>query len=120
MGFSTIWKALTGVPIWMWLGMASILAAAALWIGVLRNQVSVGQSKINTLETALSASQAEVEQLRNIRAADTVAALVVQTELDAIRIKEAKRREELDKAIKANPEWASQPVPRAVADSLQP
>lgn len=120
MNISGIWKALTGIPLWMWAGIAAILAAAALWVTILSNQVSEGRSKVDALSKALSASQAEVEQLKNIRAADTAAALIVQAEIDAIRIKEAKRRAELDKALKANPEWASQPVPRDVADSLQP
>lgn len=120
MGFQRIWSAVTGIPVWLWAGMGLILASAALWIGVLRNQVSEGRDQIASLSVALSASQAEVEQLRNIRAADTAAALVVQAELDRIAIQEAKDRAKFDKAIKDNPEWASQPVPRDVADSLQP
>lgn len=120
MSISGIWTALTGIPLWLWAAIAAILAAGALWIGVLSNRVSEGRAQIDALNGALSASQAEVEQLKNIRAADTAAALVVQVEMDAIRIKEAKRRAELDKALKANPEWASQPVPRDIADSLQP
>lgn len=120
MTISGIWKALTGIPLWLWASIGAILAGAALWVTILSNRVSEGHAREDALKTALSASEDEVEQLRNIRAADTLAAKAVQDELDRIKRKEAQSREKLDKAIKANPVWASEPVPRDVADSLQP
>jgi len=117
---SKLISAILGVPRWAWLAGTALVASVALWVTVLSNQVSEGQSQIDALSKALTASEAEVEQLRNIREADTSAATVHQAELAAIEAKGAIANAKLDKAIKANPEWASQPVPRDVADSLQP
>lgn len=120
MSLLTLWTALRGIPRAGWIGMAVILASAGLWIGVLRHQVSEGRSQIDALSEALRASQAQVEQLENIRAADTAAAQAQKAELTAISKKGAKDRAKLDRAFRDHPEWASQPVPRAIADSLQP
>lgn len=117
---STLWAALRGLPRWTWIGIGLILASAALWIGVLRHQVSEGREKIDALSGALRASQEQVAILEHLRAADTAAAMAREAELTRIANKEAKDRAKLDRAFRDNPEWASQPVPRSVADSLQP
>lgn len=116
----TLISGILGVPRGAWLAIIALVGGVALWVTILTGQVSEGRSQIKALSTALSASEAEVEQLRNIRAADTVAANVYEKELAAIKAKEAITNAKLEKALKANPQWANQPVPRDVAGSLQP
>lgn len=111
---------LTGVPRWAWIGMAGILAAGALWIVILRGQVSEGRESINALTVALTASEAELEIQREIRSADEVASGVKADTIREVTAKDQEARIILQEALDANEDWANQPVPRAVADSLQP
>lgn len=120
MSFSTIWKALTGIPVWLWLGMGAILASAALWITVLTNRVQSAQTKVTALSELLMASEAEVATQRKLRSADAIAAEARGAEIIIINREEAASSAKLDKAIKANPDWANQPVPSDIADGLQP
>lgn len=97
-----------------------ILASALVWGAIQTARLGKYQSDLKASEKALRASEDENANLRKIRAADSVAVVIQQDTRKAIAIKEAKGRAETIKAIEANPEWANQPVPRDILDSLRP
>jgi len=98
-----------------------IILASALAVAAFQSwRVGEYREKLDASETALRASQEEVKQLTKVRAADTSAVLVQQNTKTAIAAKEVKDRAETIKALEANPDWANQPIPRDVLDSLRP
>lgn len=100
--------------------LAVILASAALWGTIQTVRVGQYQKSLEASEKALRASESENAELRKIRTADNAAVLVQQNTKKAIADKEVKDRAETIKALEANPDWANQPVPRDVLDSLRP
>jgi hypothetical protein len=97
--------------------MTALLAALtiAYWVHAARS----ARDDLSAATVALRASEGEVKLLRDARAADA-AALSERNKLRTIIItKEVQSRAVLDKALRDNPDWASTPVPDAVADSLR-
>jgi hypothetical protein len=94
-------------------------AMAALLMAILFLQVRSTRSANDTLRSDLAAAQGEIQLYKTAREADATA-LAARAELRTTATnKEALGRAKTEKALAANPEWASVPVPRDVADSLQ-
>lgn len=95
------------------------VAITAILVAILIHQVRAGHKRETALREDLAASQGEVQLLRDAREADSRAL----AERDAVRTditeKENKGRAKTEAALAANPNWANQPVPAAVLDSLR-
>lgn len=104
------WKAVLG---------ALTALAAALTIIFLLWRVDTLRASEKALSEALAASQGEVKLLRDARAADQEAVTFRDRLVTKIITVEKDRSAKLEAAIAANPDWASQPVPAAVIDSLR-
>lgn len=105
---------------WLHVLIALVVASGLIWGVFTRNALVQARKDVTALSEALSASEAENGTLRKLRTADSVSVVVQQDTRKAIATKEAKGRAETIKAIEANPEWANQPVPRDILDSLRP
>lgn len=110
---------LSGWKVWVALAIAALVASGWGYSAFLRHQVSQGQKSIEALSEALRASEANVAELRKARAADEVANRVHTETVKQIEKKEATRRDEIDKAVEANRDWADQPVPSDLAKRLR-
>lgn len=98
------------------LGLIVGLSGALYWTRLNASQaaqrVSEYQGTIQALETALAAQERASQALRRTAQAERSARLAA----------EARAKESTDaviKAIQADPDWATQPVPDAVADWVQ-
>lgn len=105
---------------WLPIIIALVIASALLWGTMTRNALVQARKDVAALSEALSVSEAENGTLRKLRAADTSAVASRDKEVTVINTKEAKGRAETVKALEANPDWANQPIPRDVLDSLRP
>lgn len=109
----------SGINVWLWIAIAALVASGWGYGAFKSIQVQSAQKDVEALTKALSASEAEVEQLRNIREADAVATQARTDEGKVIQTKEAKGHAETVKALEANPSWANAPIPDDVLDSLR-
>lgn len=104
------WKVAAGV-------ITTLAVAAALTLTLIKLR-SV-QRENTELSESLEAAKGEVDLLRKARTADAAAV----TQRDAARIiiykEEEAGRAKTEAALAANPDWANQPVPAAVLDSLR-
>lgn len=97
----------------------SLAALGALLVAFLIWQVTSYRASTKELSADLLAAQGEVSLLRSAREADT-AALAKRQEVRTIIIeREAHGLSVTQKALANNPDWAAQPIPPAVLDSLR-
>lgn len=109
----------SGINLWVWLAIAALVASGWGYSAFLSRQVSEARKDVKALSEALSASESENEKLRVIRKADEAATASRDKAVAVIEQKEAKRREETEKALAENPDWSNSPVPQSVLDSLR-
>lgn len=80
---------------------------------------TAGEARVKAAETATSAAQAESKGLRTQLEAERLAGAVRAAHRDAVARQTKENHDQLKTALGANPDWAAQPVPAAVADSLR-
>lgn len=119
---SSVWTALRGG--WAMLQKPAIrkliLAALAVTGAVLlyASYVSARKDAVD-LSRALATTQAELVLVKKEQTALSAAILTRNQLLEAISTEEADERVETIKAIKANPDWANEPIPADVLRSLR-
>jgi len=97
----------------------ALFALGAAVVAFLLWQVTSYKTANQVLSEDLAAAQGEVSLLRAAREADAIA-LAKRQELRTIIIeREAHGLSVTQKALANNPDWASQPIPPAVLDSLR-
>lgn len=75
-------------------------------------------AKVNVLTLEVNAAKEALKTSKRIRAADAATLKQSRAALAALAKQKAAQDDALSKAIVANPDWAAQPVPDAVVDSL--
>lgn len=117
-----VWSAIKGA--FKWLGepgsWKAILVACALaavaygtfgYIGARREVARLSEANIELSEANKKLSAAAIANAKAIKSRNEI--------IDVIANKEAVGRDETIKAIQNNPDWANQPIPADVLDSLR-
>jgi len=98
---------------------ALVFAAALAGAGLLYADYASTRKHAVELSEALRVSNERIANLEKSQKASEQAILTRNELLDAISSEETVERAETIKAIKANPEWADQPIPADVLRSLR-
>jgi hypothetical protein len=118
------WLSSSTLKVWAWLATGdrakwAVGAMTALLIAFLFYQLHAARSERDNAKDALEAANGEIALLDKARKADA-AALGNNAEAKIVIAKKAKiTSERTEAALSANPDWASQPVPADVIDSLR-
>lgn len=114
-GLSTALNWAGGEGRWKWL----LACAGAVLMAALIYQVRSTREENASLETALAASQGEVELLRDAREiSDKIVASTDAAKTIIIR-EEAIEAERIEAALEAEPDWANQPLPDGIVGVLR-
>lgn len=110
-----LWKWLRGGG-WKWLAGATMALTAAYLVWSFYDT----RRDLADARTTIAARDGEIALLRLARQADDDAIKTRTIYVDRVVKEATKQREKSNEALKANPDWANEPVPAAVADSLRP
>lgn len=98
--------------LWTFIVTVSVLFGA--WVSW-----SIQKGRVERAETAAAAFKAEAKGLRTQLEAERASARVREQHRAAVARKTKENRDQLETALGANPGWAGEPVPAAVADGLR-
>lgn len=104
------WKLLVGA-------MTALAIAGTIWW--LSTSLHSARLERDAARTTIAARDGEIVLLRRARAADAASEQVRVVYRDRVVKEATERQDKTNEALKANPDWASELVPAAVADSLQ-
>lgn len=102
---------------WKLLGLAILALATAAYITSLRLNLSAVRTEYANYRAEVA--ERERQALQTAATGRTEANGVRSSARKEITAAQSAKRKELDDALNANTDWANQPVPRAVADSLR-
>jgi hypothetical protein len=101
---------LTRAPAWVITALVAVLGVIVIALQWDRNDDLKDKNKELAGTVALHEAAREADQTaltHNVRAKDEV------------RVQDVRARKRIDKALEANPDWASEPIPADVLDSLR-
>lgn len=104
---------------WKWLAGAITALLAAASIAYLSMALHSARTERDAAQATVAARDGEIALLRRARAADEASEQVRVIYRDRATAEATERMGKTNEALKANPDWANQPVPSAVADSLR-
>lgn len=112
---------MTAIIAWVKAGGFKILGIASLVILVAFLVIALGNSRdrVETLSEKLREAQGQVVLLTKARELDEQLLSENAAEKEAAQKAAKVIQDEIDEAAEANPDWASQPIPVAVTDSLR-
>jgi len=104
------WKLIAGAM------TALAIAGSIVW---LTTSLHSARTELSEAKATIEARDGEIALLRRARVADDQAEQVRVIYRDRVTVEATQRTDKTNEALKANPDWANQPVPPAVADSLR-
>lgn len=107
------------IPTGRWLSALVTLMVAAVALYIVSLKLDLAAEREGRATDRAEVAEASAVALETASTARQSANQTRSTDRAAIAAETAVQREHLNEALTANPEWASQPVPAAVADSLR-